>query len=571
MENQKLENLLNLALEATPDEREQSPNLRVGYNSKEETWELIARYAGDLSPLLKLGVRVEPLLAGYAILTAPQETIAQLARLVQITYIEKPKRLYFAAFAAKAASCLSQLQTGNGALSGRGTAVAIIDSGIDYFHPDFQNADGTSRILKLWDQPSGRVYTREEINAALRAGSREAGLALVNSVDVSGHGTAVAGIAAGNGRAGGERYRGVAWESDLFVVRLGNFGSQGFFGTTQLMRGVDGVVREAMALGIPTAINLSFGNTYGSHDGSSLLETYLDDVSNIGRVAIVVGTGNEGSGAGHTSGVLRAGEETRVELSVGAYQTGFGVQLWKSYADEFEVSVIAPSGESTGPLRKTPGNQTFILGGTKLLVYYGMPSPYSISQEIYLDFLGQETYVESGIWVIRFRPIRLVTGEYDLWLPVQNVLSADTRFLAPKPDTTLTIPATAAHVISVGAYNDALSSYADFSGRGFLRRGKIPKPDLVAPGVGIVAPRAGGGYEAFTGTSFATPFVSGAASLLMEWGMVRGNDPFLYGEKLKAYLIRGARPFPGMTTYPNPMVGYGALCVKQSIPGEQKL
>ena len=571
MENQKLENLLNLALEATPDEREQSPNLRVGYNSKEETWELIARYAGDLSPLLKLGVRVEPLLAGYAILTAPQETIAQLARLVQITYIEKPKRLYFAAFAAKAASCLSQLQTGNGALSGRGTAVAIIDSGIDYFHPDFQNADGTSRILKLWDQPSGRVYTREEINAALRAGSREAGLALVNSVDVSGHGTAVAGIAAGNGRAGGERYRGVAWESDLFVVRLGNFGSQGFFGTTQLMRGVDGVVREAMALGIPTAINLSFGNTYGSHDGSSLLETYLDDVSNIGRVAIVVGTGNEGSGAGHTSGVLRAGEETRVELSVGAYQTGFGVQLWKSYADEFEVSLIAPSGESSGPFRKTPGSQTLVLGGTKVLAYYGTPSPYSISQEIYLDFLGRETYVESGIWEILLRPIRLVTGQYDLWLPVQSILSADTRFLASKPDTTLTIPSTAAHIISVGAYDDAFQAYADFSGRGFLRSGGSPKPDLVAPGVGIVAPRAGGGYETFTGTSFATPFVSGAASLLMEWGMVRGNDPYLYGEKLKAYLIRGARPFPGLNRYPNPMVGYGALCVNRSIPGEQKL
>ena len=115
----------------------------------------------------------------------------------------------------------------------------------------------------------------------------------------------------------------------------------------------------------------------------------------------------------------------------------------------------------------------------------------------------------------------------------------------PRAQGTLTIPATARRVISVGAYDARLNAYADFSGRGSCNL-PYPKPDLTAPGVDILAPRAGGGYARFSGTSFSTPFVTGAAALLMEWGIIRGNDPYLYGEKLKAYLRRGARPFPGV-------------------------
>ena len=99
-----------------------------------------------------------------------------------------------------------------------------------------------------------------------------------------------------------------------------------------------------------------------------------------------------------------------------------------------------------------------------------------------------------------------------------------------------------------------------------MREGIAVKPDLAAPGVNISAPAAEGGMAEFTGTSFAVPFVAGGAALLMEWGIVRGNDPYLYGEKIKAYLRRGAKPLPGFTNYPNPQVGYGALCVRNSLP-----
>lgn len=567
MDNQKRENLLNLALDATPEEREKSGNLEVGYNPQERTWELIVRYSGDISDLEALGVQIDILLNGYAILIVPESQIDAVSQMPQIEYIEKPKRLFFAVNAARSASCLTQVQAGPDGLTGAGTAVAVIDSGIDYFHQDFRHGDGTTRIIRLWDQVQDRMYTEEEINEALAAGSRAEALQIVNSVDLSGHGTAVAGIAAGNGRESGGRYRGVAYESAIMAVRLGTSLADGFPRTTQLMRGLDAVVRTAMELGLPTAVNLSFGNTYGSHDGTSLLETYIDSISNFGRTVLAAGTGNEGASGGHTSGRLVMGREENVELSVAPYETGFSVQLWKAYSDDFEIALISPSGESSSPISRRMGTQTFRYRDTNVLLYYGEPSPYSRAQEIYMDFLPRENYIDSGIWTIRLTPVRLVTGQYDLWLPAQAALNPATRFLLPTPDTTLTIPSTAAGVISVGAYNDSYLSYADFSGRGYTRTDNQVKPDLVAPGVDIITVQKGGGYAAVTGTSFATPFVSGSAALLMEWGIVRGNDPFLYGEKVKAYLTRGARQLPGFESFPNPLIGYGALCVQNSFPG----
>lgn len=566
MQNQKLENLLNLALSSTPEEREKSLNLNVGYNPGERSWDVIVKYSGDISGLSQLGIRVEPMVNEYAVLTVPESLIDRLSELPQIEYVEKPKRLFFAVNQAKAASCVNIVQQGASTLTGRGVLIAIIDSGIDYFHDDFRNPDGTTRILSLWDQTLDRVFTQEEINAALSTGSRAEARSLVPSTDISGHGTAVASIAAGNGRKNRGQYRGVAFDSPLLVVKLGIPQEEGFPRTTELMRAVNFAVREAVTRQMPIVINLSFGNTYGSHDGTSLLETFLDDISNYGKTAIVVGTGNEGVGGGHVSGVLTMSSPQDIELSVGGYQTSFSVQLWKSYADLFDISIVTPSGEVIGPISSRLGPQSIMYHDTQILLYYGKPGPYSVAQEIYLDFLPVETYVESGIWKFRLTPRRIVEGKYDLWLPSNGVLNQSTRFLRPTPETTLTIPSSASKVISVGAYDDTYQSYADFSGRGFTRRTNQVKPDLAAPGVGIIAAKSGGGYDSVTGTSFATPFVTGGAALLMQWGIVDGRDPFLFGEKIKAYLIRGARQLPGITQYPNPELGYGVLCVSDSLP-----
>lgn len=584
MPDQKLDNLLNLALDATEEEREKSRNLNVGYEKQTRKWEIIVKYSemGDSVEALLggSGISVVPLLGGYAIVTLPESMLEEYSRRPQIEFIEKPTRLYFEDLFSKEASCITQVQRdepGNLQLTGRGVLIGIVDSGVDYRHPAFLTADGKSRILRLWDQSipgnppegyaTGTEYTNEEINEALSLSVQE-GRRLVPSEDGSGHGTAVLGVAAGSDFSRGAVNRGVAYESDLLVVKMGIPRQDSFPRTTELMQGVDYLVRQAIRLGRPIALNLSFGNNYGSHRGDSLLETYLDNVSGMGKNVICVGMGNNGNDALHTGGKLSPGEIQEIELGVGAFEPTLNVQLWKNYEDEMEIYLEHPAGERVGPLFETLGAQRWQAGNTELLIYYGKPAPYHVTQEIYVDFLPQDEktpYVDSGVWKIILAARNIKNGEYFLWLPGGKTLNPGTAFYLPRPQGTLTIPATARRVISVGAYDARQNTYADFSGRG-CRALPYPKPDLAAPGVDIYAPRPGGGYAAFTGTSFSTPFVTGAAALLMEWGIIRRNDPYLYGEKLKAYLRRGAKALQGSEKLPNDLIGWGRLCLESSLP-----
>lgn len=575
MTTQKFENLLNLALDSTGQEREKSLELNVGYEPADQEWELIVKYSGSLDQLRETAVSVTELQNEYAVITIKESRLPLLAQLPQIEYVEKPKRLFFQTAVGKRVSCITAVQDARFALFGQGILVAVIDSGIAYENMDFRNPDGTTRIRVLWDQtiqgapPAGyqlgTEFTREQINEALREPSRARQLEKVPSVDVSGHGTAVAGIAAGNGANSQGGYAGVASQSELIIVKLGTPRADGFPRTTELMQAVDYVIRKALEYQLPVSVNLSFGNTYGSHTGASLLERFLDDISNLWKSSIVVGTGNEGTGAGHTSGILTEGTEDVVELAVQNNQPTVNVQIWKSYTDVFDIALISPSGVKVGPFQEILGPQRFTVGNTEILLYYGEPSPYSTSQEIFVDFIPQGTYIDNGIWRFVLTPRKIVERAYEMWLPSENVLNRGTGFLYPSETGTFTIPSTASRVISVGAYDARTFTYAPFSGRGRESLTRM-KPDLAAPGVEISAPTTAGAYAAFTGTSFATPFVTGAAALMMQWGIAEGRDPYLYGEKVKAYLRRGARQLPGFTEYPNPQVGYGALCVRDSLP-----
>ena len=573
MPDQKIDNLLNLAIDATSEERQKSGNLNVGYDPLGRTWEVIVKYTGLESELSGSGIQVVPLLGNYAVVTLPESEIDRYSDRENVIFMEKPKQLYFEVFQGKTASCIHSLQTGTGALTGSGILMGIVDSGIDYFHPDFRNEDGSSRILALWDQSipgrpprgyaTGTEYTKEEINEALALGENQ-GRRLVPSVDNSGHGTAVLGIAAGNGNASEGLNRGVAYESELLVVKMGIPRENSFPRTTELIQGIDYLMRKALELNRPLVINLSFGNNYGSHRGDSLLENYMDTVAAMGRTVIVTGTGNNGSQPWHAGGILQQGKTEQIQLAVGAFEPTLNVQLWKDYEDELEIYLESPSGERIGPLYERLGPQRHRLENTELLIYYGKPGPYQLSQEIYIDFIPVGNYVDSGVWKILLSGKRVRSGQYFLWLPGGNVLNRGTGFYFPRAVGTLTIPSTAEKVISVGAYNSRLNAYADFSGRGSQYL-PIQKPDLVAPGVSITAPSPGGSYTTVTGTSFAAPFVSGSAALLMEWGIVKGNDPFLYGEKVKAYLRRGAQPLAGFGEYPNVEVGWGYLCMQASL------
>lgn len=195
--------LWSLALSVPSSVRAKSPSLGTGYSPETQSWELIIRYSGDL--VLPEDVTLVSLFGGYGILYLPENRIDEISALPQIEYIEKPKRLSFSLAGAKAAACIPPVTRPPKNLTGENVLIGIIDSGIDIYHPDFRNDDGTTRIVNLWDQTLGQVFSEEEINAALLADD-----GTFPSRDLSGHGTHVAGIAAGNGRASGGLYTGVA-------------------------------------------------------------------------------------------------------------------------------------------------------------------------------------------------------------------------------------------------------------------------------------------------------------------------------------------------------------------------
>lgn len=586
MDNQKADNLLNLALEATPSERQRSLNLDTGFDALTDTWDLIVKYSGDIRALENERTRVVPLLNNYAIVTIKEAEIEKLFSAPQVEFVEKPKRLFFASVFGRRISCINTVQTPPEGLTGRGILVGIVDSGVDIYHADFRRTDGTTRIAALWDQTLisekapppkgyylGSFYDEKMINDILNNPDRPA---VVPGEDLSGHGTAVLGIAAGGtgagsilpGGAGAVSRRaatGIAFESSLAVVKLGTPKPDGFPRTTELMQAVNFLIETALSMNMPLVINISFGNSYGAHNGMSLLESYLDAVAGVWKNCIVIGTGNEGARQGHTAGRLSEGMTVDIPFVISEYERAINVQIWKNGFDVADVELVAPGGQKAGPLQQFLGAQRFVLEGTEILLYYGEASPYTMAQEIYIDFLPSDTYITPGIWTVRLYGRRIADGQYHLWLPGSAARNLQTRFLYPEPEYTLTVPSTALKPIAVGAYNGYTDAYADFSGRGFTVFNQWIKPDLAAPGVDIQTTKSGGGYASVTGTSFAAPFVSGSCALLMEDGIIRGNDPYLYGEKVKSALIKGARRLPGIENYPDRKIGWGALCLRDSL------
>ena len=562
MADQKLENLLNISLQATKEEREKSEELGIGYDPEQNTWELIVRYTGSLEGLRTRypQIRIRELLNQYAVLIVPETLVDAVSQETVIEYVEKPKQLYFELQAGKAASCINAVQQGMNnpfGLFGKGTIVAVIDTGIRAESMEFRNADGSTRILNIWDQTTGTEYDRSQIDEALQNETKDT--AGIPGADVLGHGTQVAAIACGSS--------GVAAQADILVVKLGLAAKNGFPRTTQLMEALDYVVRKAIDYGKPLAVNISFGNNYGDHTGSSLLENFINDIADSWKCSICIGSGNEGLGAVHTGGTLTEDMEETVELAVSSYETGLSIQIWKDYWDDIAVEIIAPSGRNLGRIQENSRVSRIRYEDMELLTYFGEPSPFRIRQEIYIDMIPQTVYIQSGLWKLRLIPRSIRNGRYDMWLPAQGALNFGTGFTSPDSASTFTIPSAAAKAVTVGAYDAGTGSAAPFSGRGYIVEiggSLMVKPELAAPGVNVLVPSVSG-MARVNGTSYATPFVTGSAALLMEWGIVRGNDAFLYGEKLKAYLIKGAEPLAGAAV-PDTQTGWGRLCLKNSLP-----
>jgi Subtilisin-like serine proteases len=534
--------------------------------------ELIVKYSGDIAKVAReVQAQIEILDSNYAIMTIDVENIPGLYAYNEVEFLELPKTLTFELYNNISSACISRVHSQRFNLRGQGTIVGIIDSGIDYTHPDFINNDGTTRILYIWDQlaqgtppegfRSGVEYTADQLNVALKSSNP---FALVPFVDTVGHGTAVSGIAAGNGRASNLVQVGAAPEANIIVVKLGQTGYEAFARTTEIMRAMKYISDKAENLGMPVSINLSYGTNNGPHDGNTLFETYIDTVAQKWKTVISIATGNEGAAGHHYSGTAVEGRTTNVEFITSGNVYKLYLAMWKNFSDTFVFRIFSPEGNESGEIRPTTRFFLTTMDGVDITVFYNQPTIYSTAQEVYFLFESDNEPIPQGLWRIEIFAEEVVDGRFDIWLPNIDDVSNSTAFVTPNTNTTMTLPSTASQVIAVGGYDARSGTIAAFSGRGYTRGDIMIKPDLVAPAVDIITAVPGGGYDRFSGTSMAAPFVTGAAALMMEWGIVNRQDLFLYGQRVKAFLQKGARRDRNIS-YPNNQWGYGSLCLENTM------
>ena len=545
----------------------------------------------------------------YAIVHAPLSGVLPLS-FTQHTYSAIPK-LYGLqdTTALEAAGILPVFSQPNLMSTGQGILIGMIDTGIDYTNPLFQNPDGTSRILRLWDQTIesentpeavagfqpfyGTVYSQEDLNRALAS---EQPLELVPSTDTSGHGTFLAGVAAGRQIQSPTTFSGAAPDAALAVVRLKPAKQylREFFAVppdADAYQENDIMAAAAFLLGIagqyqmPLVLCLGVGTSQGSHSGISPLAMQLQALSGTRGFACVTGAGNETGFRHHYFGNLSPDQEYEdVELRVADSTSGFSMELWADVSELYTVGFVSPSGEVIERIPMTVGQETtisFQLDATRILISYQITESSSGRFLAFLRFTGPAP----GIWHIRVYPTLFVAGQFHIWLPMQGFLTEDTGFLRPDPDITITDPGNAPLLLTVSTYNHVTGSLYIHSSRGFTATGQI-KPDLAAPGVNVqgpgilpgtsrlprqtdsavreaVPPSSSISLTRKTGSSIAAAITAGAVACLFSWGFTQGNDTTLTSISVKSILIRGAERKEAFR-YPNRQWGYGTLNLYQA-------
>ena len=512
----------------------------------------------------------------FGILYVPLENTGEL-EITGTSYNSIPKCYTYMDMEAAGASGITRLHDHPYLkLRGKGTAVAVIDSGIDYQNEVFRNAGG-SRIAYLWDQsleeesdmgaakvPYGRLFRKKDIDLALDS---ENPFSIVPSRDTNGHGTALAGIAAGN-MVQGENFTGAAPEATLIIIKvkpakqyLRNFylypPEAEVFQEDDVMMAIAFAIRLAKELGVPLSICVGIGSSQGAHLGTNALSQYVDYVANFSQVSVSVAAGNEGNTRNHSTGIFSQEREKIVtELRVAEREQGFTMEFWGEPPEIYELSIQSPTGEIL-KVSSSIGSRTqelsFVFVETKVYVNYILIERQTGYSLVYIRFF----HPASGIWKIFTQGKNKQNVQFHMWLPVEGLISQDTYFLEPSPYTTVTAPGDARNSITATAYQHRDGSIYIAAGRGYTPDGMVT-PHLAAPGVNVKVPLVRGGFGTCSGTSISAAQTAGIAALLFEWAIIRDNQPFFTGSSVKYYLQRGARREENMQ-YPNPEWGYGRV------------
>lgn len=475
----------------------------------------------------------------------------------------------------EAAGVLNLQRNPNFDLFGQGVILGVVDTGIDYRHSAFVNEDGTSRIGVIWDQtipsdspseqfPYGSIYNREDINRAL---SSENPLDVVPSMDENGHGTFLAGVAGGR-IIEEEDFQGVAPLCEIAVVKLKgakqylrNFwqipeGATAFQ-ETDIFLAIHFIQIYAYSQNKPFVILLGCGTNSGNHGKNDYLKNYMNNISVFSGKCIVLPAGNEGSLAHHYEGHgLNNLEYQDIEIQVGENERGFFAEFWTEAPDVYTVGFISPGGEYVEKIPISVSGEGaevgFVFERTRITVFYETVERTSGDLLIWMRF--QEP--SPGIWKIRVFKESVLTGRYDIWLPMEGFISQDTYFLNPDPDTTICEPGNAQNPLTVTAYDYRTDTLFFQASRGYSRDGDV-KPDFAAPGVEVFGPSLNNRYTTRTGTSVAAAIAAGCAVLLLSY------RNYYTGLQIKNLLIKGTER--KQLLYPNREWGYGEINVYDSL------